>query len=111
MRALARRLPPWLIGLLAVSPIIAAVMAGAPSDLMLLSPLFVLVVPLVLGFYPGEERLARLRGRMTARRRRGGAAPVAPAPGRSRALVVRGGRLLAASLAERGPPPALAGAR
>jgi hypothetical protein len=48
---------------------------------------------------------------MAVRRSRGVAATAVPAAGRPRGLVVRGGRLLAASLAERGPPPAFAGAR
>ena len=111
MRVLARRLPAWAIGLLAVAPLIAAVLAGASPDIMLASPLLVLVVPLLLGRYPGEERLARLRGRLAAGRPRRPTAAAVSAPRDRRALVARGGRPIAASLAERGPPPALAGAR
>ncbi len=79
--------------------------------LLLAAPALVLLLPLVLGCYPGERLLLDL----AARRR----APAGRAP-RPRALVAaprrpalrilpRGGLLLADAIAGRGPPRAPAG--
>ena len=66
------------------------------------APLCALVVPLLLGRYAGEELLAECRTRRGVRRR------VVPAglgaPRSARRHRVGGGRLVAASLAGRGPP-------
>jgi hypothetical protein len=86
--------------------LLAAAVAGHPDLLAYTAPLFLLAVPLLAGRYVGEERLARLRGRMRrpARRR---AVPMAVPAGRHWvALLPRGGRLIAEALAVR-PPPAL----
>jgi hypothetical protein len=68
-------------------------------------PLLVLLLPLLAGRFVGEERLARA----VARRRRARRVPVAEAAPvtwlRDAALVARGGRLIARSLAVRPPPP------
>jgi hypothetical protein len=98
--------------LLALSAAVAAALAcllalaGHPELLAYAAPLLVLALPLVLGRYLGEETLERLRSR--SRRRARQPRPIAETPaGRGvAALVPRGGRLIAHSLAERGPPVA-----
>jgi hypothetical protein len=97
-------------GLLALSAAVAAALAcllalaGHPELLAYAAPLLVVALPLALGRYLGEETLERLRSRPRPRTRH----PL-PAAGRSPgrrvdALVPRGARLIAHSLAERGPP-------
>ena len=74
--------------------------------LLALAPLLLLLASLLAGRYVGEERIARLAARLrpsarrarVARLGRGQRAPVVPA---------RGGRLIAVSLAQRGPPAVL----
>jgi hypothetical protein len=85
----------------------------APSGVhvvLLFGPLLLVVLPLVCGRYPGEERIARLvRARRSRRRPRA----AARTPRRSRPAlrpVPRGGRLIACSLAVR-PPPVVFGVR
>jgi hypothetical protein len=63
---------------------------------------------LLAGRYVGEERIARLAARFVSRARRIVPRLVARLPRAPRALAPRGGRLLACSLAERGPPAVLA---
>ena len=63
-------------------------LAGHPELLAYAAPLLVLALPLALGRYLGEETLDRQRS----------------AGHRLGALVPRGARLIAHSLAERGPP-------
>jgi hypothetical protein len=77
------------------------------SDVLLISPLLCLAVPLLGGAYVGEERLARLAAKVAARRptRRVAAATAVAKPRRTPARVVRGGRILGTALAVR-PPPA-----
>jgi hypothetical protein len=90
------------IGLLAVALTAAQTVAGVDTGLLYLAPALVLALPLLAGRYVGEEQLARLAAPVP-RRRIAAAGPCAPrrAP---RALVARGGLLLAEALAERGPP-------
>jgi hypothetical protein len=77
-------------------------MMGLSADLLLLSPALLLLLPLLLGRYPGAKRLERLAARARpARRRR--PLPLAPPRRRPRAAV-HTGRVLAFALAERGPP-------
>jgi hypothetical protein len=89
--------------------LLAAVLAIAgPGDgLLHLAPALLLVLPLVAGRYVGEEHLVALvatrRPGRLPRPAKAIAARATPAP---RALVARGGLLLAAALAERGPPVA-----
>jgi hypothetical protein len=76
--------------------------------LLALAPLLLFLATLVAGRYVGEERIAHLAARWrhpAARRRRVtllGRRPTAPV------VLPRGGRLIAASLAHRGPPAVLA---
>jgi hypothetical protein len=79
--------------------------AGLGTGLLLLSPALVLLLPLLAGRYVGEETLERFAARRSSPRRRASRAASAPLPRRRpRAVLVRGGRLLAAALAQRGPP-------
>ena len=99
-----RDLRPLLaIALVGVVVALANSVTGLDTGLLLLSPALVLLLPLLAGRYFGEERLQRLVARFAAGRR---PRPVsAPLPRRRpRAVVARGGRLLAAALAERAPP-------
>jgi hypothetical protein len=79
---------------------------GLSPDVLLAVPALLIFLPLIAGRYVGEDGLARL----AARRRWTPARRGEPARGRAlRALriVPRGARLIAASLAERGPPAPL----
>ena len=73
--------------------------------LLALAPLAFLLLTLVAGRYVGEERIARLAARLQQRAPRA-ARRLAPRPSPSPVLP-RGGRLIAASLAQRGPPAVL----
>jgi hypothetical protein len=78
---------------------------GVSPDVLLAVPALLLLLPLLAGRYVGEERLARLAGDALARRRR---SPVSiGSRRRTRRVLPRGGRLIAAALAERGPPALL----
>jgi hypothetical protein len=79
---------------------------GVSPDVLLAVPALLLLLPLLAGRYLGEESLARLTGRMAARRRRSPAS--IGARRRAPRVLPRGGRLIAAVLAERGPPLAAA---
>jgi hypothetical protein len=86
--------------------LLLAALAGHAEMLAYAAPLFLVAVPLLAGRYVGEERLVALGGHVARRPRR----PVAEHPRAPRpvALLPRGGRLIAASLAVRPPPgPAL----
>jgi hypothetical protein len=97
-----------LVGLAFVSMALVVVhsLLGLHPDLLLAVPALVLFLPLACGRYLGEDGIARLVAfcRRTVRR------PIAM-PGRAlrapRILPV-GGRLIAAALAQRGPPGLLA---
>jgi hypothetical protein len=100
--------------LLALSAAVAAALAcllalaGHPELLAYAAPLLVLALPLALGRYLGEETLDRLRARPRRRTRHPRLAAHRPAGRRVAALVPRGARLIAHSLAERGPPAVVA---
>ena len=79
-------------------------LAGHPELLAYAAPLLVLALPLALGRYLGEETLDRLRSRPRRRMRHPRLAAQRAAGHRVGALVPRGARLIAHSLAERGPP-------
>ncbi|HMJ35561.1 MAG TPA: hypothetical protein VK501_16755 [Baekduia sp.] len=100
----SRDLRPLLaVALLGIVVAAAESVTGLDTGLLLLSPALVLLLPLVAGRYLGEEQLERLVARRaTPRRDRPVSAPLPRR--RPRAVVVRGGRLLASALAERGPP-------
>jgi hypothetical protein len=97
--------PLLVVAVLGVAIALAESVTGLDTGLLLLSPALVLLLPLLAGRYLGAETLERLAARRAphARRRRPASAPL-PRP-RPRATLVRGGRLLAAALAERGAPP------
>ena len=89
----------WLLGL---------ELLGVEAALAYLAPALLILLPLLGGRYPGDEALARIAGRRSRPAHR----PPAALPLRRRrigALLPRGGRLVAASLAGRAPPRLLAG--
>jgi hypothetical protein len=88
----------WLLGL---------ELLGVEAAVAYLAPALLILLPLLSGRYPGDEALVRVAGRRSRPARR---PPQAPPVRRRRAgaLLPRGGRLVAASLAGRGPPPLLA---
>jgi hypothetical protein len=79
-------------------------LVGASSDVLLAVQVLVLVLPLLAGRYVGEEALARVASAFVARRRRPVPALV-PVARLGPQRLPRGGRLIAASLAVRPPPP------
>jgi hypothetical protein len=96
------------IGLLAATAVWALAMAlsGSTDVLLYLAPAVLLAIPLSFGRYPGERALERVRRVVTAPRPR----PVRmtrPAHRAPATLLPRGGRLIAAGMAERGPPAAV----
>jgi hypothetical protein len=94
-----------LLGLTLLSVALAVLQSvtGLSPDVLLAVPAALLLLPLLAGRYVGEDGLARLaRSRTAAAPRRSpqriGARRRAPR------VLPRGGRLIAAALAERGPP-------
>ena len=96
--------PLLVVAVLGVAVALGETITGLDTGLLLLSPALVLLLPLLAGRYLGADTLERLAARRSrpSRRTRPVSAPL-PRP-RPRATLVRGGRLLAAALAERGPP-------
>ncbi len=96
--------------MLALASLAALVLVGAidplQSGVLTMAPALALAAMMLARPYPGERAIARLRARRSRRRRRF-AAPVLARP-RAVAGMVRGGRLIAAALAGRAPPAALA---
>jgi hypothetical protein len=79
--------------------------SGGHTGLLYLAPAFAMLLPLVLGRYLGEQRIAALAtARRHLRPRRSGSVPL---PRDHRPAMRRGGRLVGSSLAKR-PPPVLA---
>jgi hypothetical protein len=79
--------------------------SGLDTGALLLAPAVVLLAPLIAGRYPGERRLRHLVARRAARGAAGRRAVSVPLPRRRpRSVGPRGARVLAAALAERGPP-------
>jgi hypothetical protein len=92
-----------LVVLLGGSVVLALAVAGASASMLLyLLPALALAGPLLLRRYPGERRLLALIAGRSKPRRRPGARTTSTA--RPRALVPRGGLLIACSLAVRPPP-------
>lgn len=87
---------------------LAAALLGLEQYLAFATPVLVLAFPLVAGRYLGEARLTRLvarqRGRVSSRPRSAG---IPSLHRRERVGPIRGGRLIAASLAVRPPPVAV----
>jgi hypothetical protein len=81
--------------------------ASLQTGALMLAPVLALSILMLTRPYIGERILARI----AARRPRRAVAEVRFTAGHSRTSIVRGGRLIAAALAGRAPPPALAGCR
>jgi hypothetical protein len=101
-----------LLGLTALSVLLALLVSltGVNADVLLATPALVLLLPLLAGRYVGEDGIARLGARLDEARRRPARAGLG-APLRAPSVLPRGGRLIAAGLAERGPPAAPLAAR
>jgi len=84
-------------------------LSGLNPDVLLAAPALLLFLPLLAGRYVGEEGLLRVAARSRASRIRA-VSSVRPAP-RAPRVLARGGRLIAAALAERAPPAPLLLAR
>jgi hypothetical protein len=98
------------VGLFAVTAIwsLALALFGLTDALLYMAPALLVALPLALGRFLGEERLAALRARERVRPRLRPAGAISGDP-RPPALVPRGGLLIASSLAKRPPPlPSLA---
>jgi hypothetical protein len=81
-------------------------LTGAQAGFLYLAPALLMVLPLVMGRYVGEDRIAALAGRSTRRVPRRRATRVC-APRSRRRVMWRGGQLVGRSLAKR-PPPLIA---
>jgi hypothetical protein len=97
-----------LLALATLSLLLAVLQSvtGVSPDVLLAVPALLLLLPLLAGRYVGEDGLARLAAREAAARRRSPAS--LGTRRRAPRVLPRGGRLIAAALAERGPPAALA---
>ncbi|HEV7496061.1 hypothetical protein [Baekduia sp.] len=97
-----------LLGAAFVAAVLAsALRLGVDAELLLwLAPAVLLVAPLIMGRFMGEDVIdARRAARATPRRRRG--ATAISAPYRAPDVAGHRGLLLAFRLAERGPPASL----
>ena len=95
-----------LVTLAALSAaLLLAFAAGAVGGTLLYAaPVALLAVPLLAGRYVGEQSIERLAARRWPSRARRAAAPGLVAARAAARSFPRGGLLVAASLAERGPP-------
>jgi len=82
----------------------ALVVPGMETGVLFLSPAIILLASLLTGHYVGEESLGRLVAAFRQRRPWRPRVAGSPLPRRLRALMPRGGRLVATSLAVRPPP-------
>ncbi len=103
----SRRDQHIVFGLAAATVALAVLqsLTGLNPDVLLAAPALLLFLPLLAGRYLGEHGLARLAARWRPPRARAvsSARPVSRAP----RVLARGGRLIAAALAERAPPALL----
>lgn len=108
-RRVDRRDVRLLVGLAGASAaLLLAFAAGAVGgELLYAAPVVLLALPLLSGRYVGEQSIERLASRRATRTDRSAARPVMVSRAGARAFP-RGGLLVAASLAERGPPARLA---
>jgi hypothetical protein len=83
---------------------VALVVPGLETGILFLSPAIVVLALLRSGHYVGEEQLGRLSAAWQQRRPRRARVARSPLPRRPRALMPRGGGLVATSLAVRPPP-------
>lgn len=101
-----RRDQRLLLGLAALALLLALAqtLIGFSACFLLAVPAVVVFLPLLAGRYVGEDGLARLAARFAPRR----PSPLAMRPRlmRPRRMMAAGSLLIAASLAERGPPAA-----
>lgn len=98
------RLASWMFALVVAGWMVAEALTGTQTGLLYLAPALVLALPLLLGRYVGEERLAELAGRsVTPLRRR---VLKVPGPRSFVRVMQRGGRLVASGMAKRPPPAA-----
>lgn len=110
MRPLADSTPRTLALILAVAAATWTLLLGATgveTGLLFLAPALLIAIPLLGGRYPGEQVLDRLRSRRRAPRRRL-VALAPPSCVNVTTVLPRGGLLVAAALARRGPPTARA---
>jgi hypothetical protein len=105
---MARRDVHLLLGMAALTVALLLVQAATGVEVLMASPFLALALPLLAGRYVGERRIQRLVARFAGPVRRAARRLVARVARAPRVLVPRGGALVAASLAERGPPAALA---
>jgi hypothetical protein len=93
-----------LLAAVAAAVLASVLRLGVDTELLLwCAPALLLVAPLVLGRFVGEDAIdARRLRRATSKRRR--AAVTVTLPQRAPRVVSHRGRLLAFRLAERGPP-------
>ncbi|MEA2130874.1 MAG: hypothetical protein QOJ85_3765 [Solirubrobacteraceae bacterium] len=82
----------------------AVVVPGLETGVLFLAPAIVVLAMLLTGHYVGEQQLHRLAAAWQQRRPARERARRDPLPRRPRALMPRGGRLVATSLAVRPPP-------
>ena len=99
-----------LVGLAGASAaLLLAFAAGAVgSELLYVAPVALLALPLLSGRYVGEQSIRRLASRRATRTERTAARPLIVSARPAARAFPRGGLLVAASLAERGPPARLA---
>ena len=99
------RSPITLLSLAALAVAWSAVASGGTAaGYAAIVPILVLLAPLLLRRYPGEERIARLRGDRRPARRRARATETPPPRRDHRATTARGSLLLGRRLAVRPPP-------
>ena len=109
MAAMVRRKRSLLLALVLLCAVVGGgidVVSGGCAGLAHLLPFVLIIVPLLAGRYPGEQRLARLTATMRAWPRR--RADRAFASRRRARTVPRGGCLIASFLAVRPPPRSVA---
>jgi hypothetical protein len=100
------RLVLYAFALLLAAWMFGEALTGGATDLLHLAPALVLALPLILGRYPGETRLAELARRSHTPLARCRPSRI-PMPRSHVRVMQRGGRLVATAMAKR-PPPALA---
>jgi hypothetical protein len=106
----SRHIPIAMLGVALAAFPAALLVPGMETGVLFLSPAIVLLASLLAGHYPGEENLERLATAFRMGRPKRARAARSPLPRRPRAVMPRGGRLVATSLAVR-PPPLLAATR
>jgi fatty acid desaturase len=97
-------LPIVLLAAAVVGFAAALVVPGLETGVLFLAPAIVVLSMLLTGHYVGEQQLHRLAAAWQQRRPERERACRRPLPCRPRALMPRGGRLVATSLAVRPPP-------